>query len=310
MSLVGLCGDWAAARGSARGWLRRGGCTRQGAQSGRGARRTAPSTPWTGRAIAAPGPPSSQPPGRHAAPTTAVFFPKCPPGHLQTASPATPPPHFIGFPQPRERPVLQVLQENNGSGPSTQSALLPPPEPRHSSTPSARSTLGSAALRLHHFLRSPPRGLRCRLTGSTQRVASGLGVPRSGSRSGGRRGEWGEGGGGRTLSSPSLPPPLAAAAWTLAVSAGAREPGARAAPGRLGKSHRPAAGRWRKPRLCSLARELGAAALAETHRRETRSAQPKASDVIRNVSSISYFSSILKDKAYHFPGTGCSRLIL
>lgn len=69
----------------ARGGLRRGGRTRQGAPRGaRGARRRAPSTPWTGRAMAAPRQPSSQPPGRHAALPSAVFFLECPPCHLKT----------------------------------------------------------------------------------------------------------------------------------------------------------------------------------------------------------------------------------
>lgn len=159
----GLCGDWAAARG-ARGWLRRGGCTRQGAQSGaRGARRTAPSTPWTGRAIAAPGPPSSQPPGRHAAPTTAVFFPKCPPGHLQTRLSRDASASLIGLPWPfgNVLPGCCRTQENNGSG-LTQSALLPPPEPRHSST-GLLGPAGSAA-QTAPFSSQPTQGLRCRLT--------------------------------------------------------------------------------------------------------------------------------------------------
>nr|XP_010945753.1 unnamed protein product [Camelus bactrianus] len=69
----------------ARGRLRRGGRTPQGAQRwARGTRRAAPSTPWTGRAITAPCPPSNLPRGRHAALPRAVFFLECPPRHLKT----------------------------------------------------------------------------------------------------------------------------------------------------------------------------------------------------------------------------------
>lgn len=78
----GLCGDWAAARGSERLAPRRvhpAGRTERGA---RGSTRTAPSTPWTGRAIAASAH-SNQPQGVMPPPPP-VFFPKCPPGHLQT----------------------------------------------------------------------------------------------------------------------------------------------------------------------------------------------------------------------------------
>ena len=82
------------------------------------------------------------------------------PATFKPASPATPPPHFIGLPcspgnvlpgccrypeKPRLRPFDAIRP------------LLPPPEPRHSSTVCSVQ-LGSAALRLHHFLRSPPRG--------------------------------------------------------------------------------------------------------------------------------------------------------
>lgn len=83
----------------ARGGLSRGGRTRQGAQRrARGARSRAPSTPWTGRAIAAPGPPGSQHPGRPADLPSALFFLEYPLGSLQTFL-ATPPPHFICLPR-------------------------------------------------------------------------------------------------------------------------------------------------------------------------------------------------------------------
>ena len=69
----------------ARSGLRRDWRTRQGAPyRARGAGRTAPSTPWTGRTIAARCPPGSQPLERQAAILCAVFFLECPPGLLQT----------------------------------------------------------------------------------------------------------------------------------------------------------------------------------------------------------------------------------
>lgn len=113
----------------ARGWLRRGRRTRQGAQlAARGARRTAPSTPWTGRAIPAPCPPSSQPLGRHAAFPSAIFFLECPP-----RPPSEPPlPRRLCLTSSGSQvtpgtccPCAASAQKNSGSGPSKQSAPSP-----------------------------------------------------------------------------------------------------------------------------------------------------------------------------------------
>lgn len=143
------------------------GCAEEGApgrahRAGRRARRTAPSTPWTGRAIAAPGPPSSQPPGRVAAPHHCRLLPE-----VSTRPPSNPPLRDASASLHRA-PVLGPgtccpgaagTQENNGSGPSTQSAPFSRhPEPRHSSTRLLGPAGVSQLSRLHHFLRSPPRG--------------------------------------------------------------------------------------------------------------------------------------------------------
>ncbi|XP_019522306.1 PREDICTED: collagen alpha-1(I) chain-like [Hipposideros armiger] len=217
------------------------GCAEEGApgrahRAERGAGRTAPSTPWTGRTITARRPPGSQPLGRHAGLPSAVVFLECPPGHLQTA-PATPPPHFIW------------LSGNPGN------VLTSPPRPE-----------------------TPAHSAACRES------RPGLGVPRSGSQravvadvTGARVGEggWvsllprlasssGRGGSGASRARPVL---------------GSEGPGcARGAQ----EVAWPGCGRLRKPLARSLARSApGAAALAKNPQTSTRSAQPKASDVIR-----------------------------
>lgn len=118
--------------------------------------------------------------------------------------------------------------------------LLPPPEPRHSTT----DQLGSVALRLHHFLLCPPRGRDACSLGSVERIPSRLQRPTSRLQARGvRRGEWGDNGEGGWVAGLLLPVSALAAAAPgprgLGRCWGAR---AQAAPGELGKSHRPVAG--------------------------------------------------------------------
>lgn len=76
--------------------------------------------------------------------------------------------------------------------------FLQPPEPLALWHPVCSAQLGSAALRLHHFLLSPPQRRDAGSLGSVQRIPSRPPSPtiRLLAR-GGRRDEWGEGGGGR-----------------------------------------------------------------------------------------------------------------
>lgn len=162
----GLCGDWAGSPRE-RGWLRRGGCTRQGAQSGR-AGLDARRLQHHGQVA------RSLRPARPAASPQGVMPPPPLPSSSRSVHPATFKPAF-----PRRLRSLHrascspgnVLpgccagtQENNGSGPSTQSALFS----RHLNpgTPALR-LLGPAGVSRSQtapFSSQPTQGLRCRLT--------------------------------------------------------------------------------------------------------------------------------------------------
>lgn len=130
------------------------------------------------------------------------------PATFRPASPAAPPPHFIWLPGSPGNvlpgscwyPEKQLPRPFNNIRP-----LLLTPEPRHSSTPSALPNWGqplsdcSIFFAAHPGAEVPARSAACRESHPS------LGVPRSGSRRGGRRGEWGEGGGGRLGRSASPP---------------------------------------------------------------------------------------------------------
>lgn len=213
--------------------------------------------------------PSRQPPGCHAALPSAFFFSECvhpalsnipsAPLHLAFRSPACE--------MPRCRANAAGTKKTRS--PAARSNPPPsPPEPKHSST--ARSNqLGSAALRLHHFLLSPPG---CRDQGSLvwrPRVvdpvlasASRDPAPRTGVNGAGDRGV-----GGAWVPRLHLPTSSSCRGFraSQAQATPERSESPSCAPG-APEIALPGCGRLRKP--LSLARPPGAAALAKTHSRE------------------------------------------
>lgn len=229
----------------ARGRLSRGWRTRQGARHRvRGAGRSAPSTPWTGRTISARGPPGSQSPGRHAACLCAVFFlgvsARPPPGPpLSRRRRLT----SSGSRGARER-AAQVQRKycrhrTQRPGPSKQPAPSLPPEPGALALPNYGQLLSDCTI----FYAAHP-GPRRRLTrqraessvlasASHNQAPCALWSPRGMGRRWGRE--------ARSLAFPSLPPPAAAAPGRRGLGScwGA---GAEAAPAGLGKAPGPGAG--------------------------------------------------------------------
>lgn len=173
----------------------------------RGAGRSAPSTPWTGRTISARGPPGSQSPGRHAACLCAVFFSECPPGLLQARlSRAAAASLHLAPVEPGNVPPR--CKENTAAtehrGPALQNN---PPLPCHLSPALSHRCLlcptTVSCSQIAPFFTQPTQGrlTRQRAESSVLASASTIKLP---ARSG-RRGGWGEGGGGRLGRSPSPP---------------------------------------------------------------------------------------------------------
>ena len=126
------------------------------------------------------------------------------PATFKPASPATPPPHFIGLPCSRGNVLPGCCRHPEKPRLRPSDAIRPFSRHLSPGTPalSARSSWGQPLSGCTIFFAAHP-GVGMPAHSSARRVASGLGVPRSGSRRGGRRGEWGEGGGGRLgLSAP------------------------------------------------------------------------------------------------------------
>lgn len=194
-----------------RGRLGRGQRTRQGARHRvRGAGRSAPSTPWTGRTISASGPPGSQSPGRHAACLCAVFFSECPPGLLQARlSRAAAASLHLAPVEPGNVPPR--CKENTAAtehrGPALQNN---PPLPCHLSPALTHRCLlcptTVSCSQIAPFFTQPTQGQDAGSLGSVRRVESWPPRPtiRLPARRG-RRGGWREGGGGRLGRSPSPP---------------------------------------------------------------------------------------------------------
>lgn len=240
-----MFGNWAAAGG--RGTSDAEGARGRAHRTARGAGRTAPSTPWTGRTTPARRPPGSQPLGRHAGLPSAVFFLECAPRRLQT-SPATTTPHSMSPPAnpgnvlPRCQGDAASTEGNRGAGPSKQ----PAPFSRHLSlgalAPRLLCPTGVSGFQTAPFSSQPTQGA-CRES------RPGTGVPPSGSRRAVvaevNRARVGEG--GRVV---PLPLPVSSSssrggfgAWRAELGLGSESPGCARGWGRgLGKSPGPGAG--------------------------------------------------------------------